>query len=229
MARRATGYRVVTVDGGLLAEAGSTTTGEVTGEFPQSGGGGVVAANVVKLVTGRYSVLSYQFGTPGEGSVYGDTLGQGAAYPIVFDSSKTLDRVSLEVTTLAASAKVRLAIWANSSGLPGALLLDAGQIDAATTGEKSITISQPVVAGTVYWFSATTQGATGARVRVSQPGASPEMPATALGSGTFYSAYGVTFTGETGAHSATAPGTLPAAIGSTTGFNAIPRMIVRAA
>lgn len=70
----------------------------------------------------------------------------------------TFDRISCEVTTAAAGATPRLGIYAaTSGGLPGSLVLDAGQIDASTIGLKEITISQTLSGGR-YFLMAAQQG-----------------------------------------------------------------------
>jgi hypothetical protein len=58
---------------------------------------------------------------------------------------------------------VRLGIYQDDGTFyPGALLLDAGTVAAASTGEKSITgLTQVLQAGTVYWLVAAPQGAGG--------------------------------------------------------------------
>jgi hypothetical protein len=64
------------------------------------------------------------------------------------------------VATLQASNTYRLGIYQdNGSGVPGALILDAGTIDASTTGQKSITISQSLSG--LIWLAAVEQGGSG--------------------------------------------------------------------
>lgn len=89
-------------------------------------------------------------------SEYAAAFGVGAA--------TTFDRIGLEITTFAASNVVRLGIRHDAGGYPGAVLLDAGTIDASTNGFKEITISQRLPAG-LWWVTATLQGGTGAQIR----------------------------------------------------------------
>lgn len=78
---------------------------------------------------------------------------------------RTFDRIGIEVTTAAASNVVRLGIRPDSSGYPSATVtLDAGTIDASTTGYKEQPISQQLTPGR-WWLTATLQGGTGASVR----------------------------------------------------------------
>lgn len=93
--------------------------------------------------------------------------GQNFEQAVRFDvgATTTFTRIGLEVTTAAASNVFRLGIRNdNGNGYPGALVLDAGTIDASTTGFKEITISQILTPGR-YWVSATLQGGTGAAYR----------------------------------------------------------------
>lgn len=74
--------------------------------------------------------------------------------------SGTLDRIGVAVTTAAGAGGggvVRLGIYSDDgTGRPGTLILDAGTVDATTTGVKEITISQAVTRG-VYWLVAVPQ------------------------------------------------------------------------
>lgn len=92
------------------------------------------------------------------------TLTQGLmrSVPILLPGGITLDRISMEVTTASAGTTARLGIYADSGyGYPGALMLDAGTIDASTTGMKEITISQAITIPGVYWLVCAAQGSGG--------------------------------------------------------------------
>lgn len=80
-------------------------------------------------------------------------------HPLDIGEAVTLDRIGIEVTTAAASSFCRLGLYADHGGKPGALLLDAGQVDASTTGVKEITISQALNPG-VVWLAYVSQGGT---------------------------------------------------------------------
>ena len=70
--------------------------------------------------------------------------------PVVIGTSNTYTRIGVEVTILGALATARIGIYeVGTDGNPGALVLDAGTIDASTTGEKEITIAQ-VIHGLYY-------------------------------------------------------------------------------
>ena len=79
------------------------------------------------------------------------------ASPLFLAKPCTLDRIGAEVTTLAATTNVRLGIYADSNGRPGALLLDAGTIDATGNGAKEVSISLAVPAG-LLWVASVAQG-----------------------------------------------------------------------
>lgn len=90
---------------------------------------------------------------------------QEYAVRFVVGALTTFDRIGLEVTTGAGSNVVRLGIRADDgTNYPGAVVNDAGTIDASTLGFKEITISQALPAGQ-YWLTATLQGGTGAQIR----------------------------------------------------------------
>lgn len=95
-------------------------------------------------------------------------LTQSTEYAVRFDvaASTTFDRIGIEVTTSAASNVVRLGIRNDLGSVPypDGLVLDAGTVDASTTGFKEVTISQALSSGR-YWVTATLQGGTGAVVR----------------------------------------------------------------
>lgn len=102
------------------------------------------------------------------GQTYGPTASAGTAsrpngfMTMVFysiDFATTFDRIGCDVTTAGeASSVMRLGIYADNNGTPGALILDAGTVTTATTGIKTITISQKLAPGR-YWLAALTQAA----------------------------------------------------------------------
>lgn len=78
--------------------------------------------------------------------------------PLYLGGDATFDRIACRVQTAVAGSTVRLGIYAdNGSGRPGALILDAGTVDAATDGVKEIVISQSLAAG-LYWVGSVSQG-----------------------------------------------------------------------
>lgn len=75
------------------------------------------------------------------------------AVPFRIGRESTATRIGIEVTTLNAS-NVVLGIYDSDGdgGMPSSVVLDAGTIDASTTGEKEITISQTLQPG-LYWLA----------------------------------------------------------------------------
>jgi hypothetical protein len=72
--------------------------------------------------------------------------------PFLVPETATYTSITIEVTTLKAGSSLRLGIYRDSSGAPGALVLDAGVVSGATTGAKTIVISQQLTAGW-YWLA----------------------------------------------------------------------------
>lgn len=71
----------------------------------------------------------------------------------------TVDRIGVEITGAgSAGALLRLGIYADDGGKPGALLLDAGTVDGTLTGVQSISISKTLDAQ-VVWLAVAVQGA----------------------------------------------------------------------
>jgi hypothetical protein len=73
----------------------------------------------------------------------------------------------MNVNAGVASAVVRMGIYSDTgTGYPGALLVDAGTIDAATAGVKEAALATPntLLPGT-YWLAYALRGAAGVAVR----------------------------------------------------------------
>lgn len=81
------------------------------------------------------------------------------AQRFVASRSTTLTSVAVKVATAGSTGAVlRIGIRAEgSNGLPGAVLAQ-GTVDPTTTGIKTLTVSVPVVAGTVYYVCTVVQG-----------------------------------------------------------------------
>lgn len=151
------------IDTGLARDAagvvrvtdGSTGTGtlkaaKVTGA---NGGSYLTAA---KIKTGEY-VTPQGLGS----NAFTATIANNTAtfVPIDIPVGFTADRIGLNITGAGAGAGpvIRLGIFdSGTDGRPGALLVDGGTIDASTTGNKTVTISQALPAGRV-WVCAVAQ------------------------------------------------------------------------
>jgi hypothetical protein len=97
----------------------------------------------------------------------------GAVYytPYYTGNKHTVTTITIEVTTLAAASTVKLALYADNNGVPGALIESSGDISAATTGDKSYTFSSPrLLSNPVYWLAVQLSSSTiGVRVSASFP------------------------------------------------------------
>ncbi len=71
--------------------------------------------------------------------------------PFIVPNTGTYTRISVHVQA-AGSNNMRLGIYSDTNGVPNALVLDAGTVSVASTGQKNITISQSLSAG-VYWLA----------------------------------------------------------------------------
>lgn len=127
----------------------------------------------------------------------------------------SFDRIAIDVTIAAASAVIRLGIRSDTgTGLPGALLLDAGTVDASGTGVKEITIAQTLTPGR-YWLCCALQAAGGVTVR-----ARPVDPFLGQASSATTNGGGFSKTGVAGA--------LPASYGNPGGVGNGPKIMLRA-
>lgn len=88
---------------------------------------------------------------------------QLVAYPIWFSHTETWTRIGTEIFTGSGSSteKIRLGIYSDSGGYPGARLLDSGELSLQNSGEISATISQSLSANTVYWLVQNTNDTSG--------------------------------------------------------------------
>lgn len=121
-----------------------------------SAGAGGFAVGDVPMAAIRASAYLFTQGAGSQGSSTTVSVNTQIASPIYVPSSTTADRICLQVNTAAATALWRLGVYADSGSMyPGALMLDAGTIDASTTGVKEITPGAALTlpAG-VYWVAA---------------------------------------------------------------------------
>lgn len=112
--------------------------------------------------------------------------------PFYVPNTTTYTAIVVEVTTLAGGKSVRLGIYNDSNGTPGTLVLDAGTVSAATTGGKTITISQQLTTGW-YWLAAVSDGTPSLRA-LSQSNALPSLGFTSGTDVTNHVGWSVSFT-----------------------------------
>lgn len=79
------------------------------------------------------------------------------AVPHEFKKATSISELAMENTTSAGGAVVRLGIYADSGGYPGALLVQSLPLDASANGVKTFTTAQTLPAG-LYWFALVVQG-----------------------------------------------------------------------
>jgi hypothetical protein len=79
--------------------------------------------------------------------------------PIFISSSTTFDRIAINTaSTFSGTSTVRIGIYADSSGIPSTLILDAGTVaPSAASTSYTITISQTLTTG-FYWMAFCQQG-----------------------------------------------------------------------
>lgn len=132
---------------------------KVSGSFVTAGSGTYAPASVFGPYSGFVSARYYPAILGARISAYGLANGTELACPFVVGSTETFDRIGINVTTAGATGSViRLGIrQVDNDGLPGDLVLDAGTVDATSTGFKEITISQALDPGG-YWLVAVGQG-----------------------------------------------------------------------
>lgn len=121
---------------------------------------GVPGVGAVPLHSG------FLYGSPAEQIVDNPaTQNMLSAVPVVVPNACVANSLGVMVGTPAAANVFRLGIYADNVGVPGALILDAGTVSAATSGFKQLAIAQALAPG-VYWLAGVLQGGTGASALV---------------------------------------------------------------
>lgn len=150
--------------GAHLPLAGGQMTGNITMAGAQTVDGvdvSVHAADLKAHTRNFYEVVrvsSYYFpffGTTATQNIA--VVGRVCATPLPVARKMTFDRIAIEVTTGTGvpGTKARLGIYAdNGAGYPGALVLDAGEIDTQVAAIKTIVIAQQLDKG-LYWLVVT--------------------------------------------------------------------------
>jgi hypothetical protein len=164
---------------------------------------------------------------PVSGQAYGSfgnstlaaTLNLAYFSPVYFPRPTAVDQIRAQVTTAgAAGAVVRLGIYRQNpaTGLPGTLLLDAGTVDATTTGVKTISVSETITG--MVWCVVVTQVVT-ATLRSS----------TAVNQGYYGGAGDGNLNSNTGPTQSGVTGALPASATATTTATNMPVSQLRVA
>lgn len=109
-------------------------------------------------VTGRYyTPLDHTTPTP-----VGLSANLMYLVPFAVSQRTTFTRIGIKCTTAQAATNARLGIYRAIDGVPSNLVLDAGTVSLAATGDKEITISQQLEAGD--YFLAVLSNATTAQI-----------------------------------------------------------------
>lgn len=122
--------------------------------LPSGGGSGAITKGA-PIVTAAGSFFTYPNGTAT--TVGAQTLSQTRYVPVYF-AGGTLSEILFRVSTVVASATLRIGIYnsAGPNGLPGALVADFEQQAATVAGLKSVPVSTVLTAGW-YWVATTAQ------------------------------------------------------------------------
>lgn len=150
-------------------------------------------------------------------------LVQNTLYVVPFEVGQAvaIDRIGVQVTAGVASSFVRVGVYTSlASGLPGALLFDAGQLDASAIAAVEATITRTLPHGLV-WFGAVAQGGTPTVRTVGAGGGIVPRPG-GLGLDASSNRVALTKTGQSGA--------LPASFGTPSSVTGqAPAVLVRGA
>lgn len=115
-----------------------------TSELVVSGG---TMAPLPKNKTGSYMSSRFQSTT----TTLAIALNTARTIPFRPEYDVSVDQVRVEVTTAAAGALGRIALFSDdSTGAPGTLLVNCGTVSAATTGDKDIACVYTLKAGMLY-------------------------------------------------------------------------------
>lgn len=118
------------------------------------------------------------------GTVAGPSTGFIFYMPIFVERVITVDQIAIEVTTLFSGGKVRVGIYnADTDYQPTSLILDSGELATDSTGVKTASISQALVAG--RYLLALTENNSGIGLRMVRGYLPNGSFGTALGSNIF--------------------------------------------
>lgn len=202
LAAKATATRLVSAGTGLTGGGDLTADRTLTVTYGTTAGtaaqgndtritGALQAANnlsdLANAATARTSLGTHQgvyasgnyypaTGVQGVGSSSSWVNGQLRVAPWMVPDAITLTRIASEVSgTGDAGCKVRLGIYADSGGMPGALVLDAGTIAGDALAVAEITISQALARG-LYWVGGVIQLVTTTVPTLKTTGELPRIP-----------------------------------------------------
>ncbi len=147
---------------GLAADPGSPTDGwlwhnSTTGQLRARLGGvtRILADQDVPWIApaaGDYALTTSGAGGTATGVLAG-AAGRIDLFPFIPRDDITVDRLSVNVTTLIAAALGKIVLYAaDATGRPAALILETGDLDFSTVGLKEATVAQTLRRGITYWI-----------------------------------------------------------------------------
>ena len=147
---------------GLAADPGSPTDGwlghnSTSGQLRARLGGvtRILADQDVPWITlaaGDYALTTSGAGGAATGVLAG-AAGRIDLFPFIPRDDITIDRLSVNVTTLIAAALGKIVLYAaDATGRPAALILETGDLDFSTVGLKEATVAQTLRRGITYWI-----------------------------------------------------------------------------
>ena len=147
---------------GLAADPGSPSDGwlwhnSTTGQLRARLGGvtHILADQDVPWISpaaGDYALTTTGAGGAATGVLAG-VAGRMDLFPFIPRDDITIDRLSVNVTTLIAAALGKIVLYAaDATGRPATLILETGDLDFATVGLKEATVAQSLRCGITYWI-----------------------------------------------------------------------------
>ena len=147
---------------GLAADPGSPTDGwlwhnSTTGQLRARLGGvtRIFADQDVPWIapaTGDYALTTSGAGGAATGVLAG-AAGRIDLFPFIPRDDITVDRLSVNVTTLIAAALGKIVLYAaDATSRPAALIAETGDLDFSTVGLKEVTVAQTLRRGITYWI-----------------------------------------------------------------------------
>lgn len=121
--------------------------------FGGGGGGSSFMWTVKKPLSGyKYANYNYDFIN---NTLFAISNREIRMTPFMLGETKTATSISILINTATVGGVARLGIYSSSAteDYPGALLLDAGTISTNATGLQTITISQSLTGGVLYWLA----------------------------------------------------------------------------
>jgi hypothetical protein len=144
----------------LQGPAGTVSPSQVTIDANASGCSVSAGLAAVVAVPTQKFVAGLHYSAPGPRQITGRPNGFATFLPIRIEGSRVFTGLGVEIVTAGeAGSKVRLGVYADNGGAPGALVVDGGQVAADTVGLKTVTgLSVPPSNGW-YYLAATVQSA----------------------------------------------------------------------